>query len=78
MHRGKVHSNLGMTWDFNVARKVMVTMEEYVDDILKSYEVKGTAATLASSNRFELCESKQLNAETSTVFQSRTMNLLYS
>jgi len=56
----------------------MVTMEEYVDDILKSYEVKGTAATLASSNRFELCESKQLNAETSTVFQSRTMNLLYS
>jgi hypothetical protein len=27
VHRGKVHSYLGMTWDFTVARKVKVTME---------------------------------------------------
>ena len=76
MHRGKVHSYLGMTWDFSVARKVKVTMEVYVDDILKSYEVKGTVATPASSNLFELRESEKLNAETSTVFHSRTMKLL--
>ena len=77
VHRDKVHSYLGMTWDFSVACKVKVTMEGYVDDILKSYEVKGTAATPASSNLFELRESEKLNAETSTVFHSRTMKLLY-
>ena len=40
-----------MTWDFTVARKVKVTMEGYVEDILMSYDVKGTAATPASTNR---------------------------
>jgi hypothetical protein len=77
VHRGNVHSYLGMTWDFTVARKVKVTMEGYVDDILKSYDVKGTAATPASSNLFELRESEELNEESSTVFHSRTMKLLY-
>ena len=50
VHRGNVHSYLGMTWDFTVARKV-----------------KGTVATPASSNLFELRESEELNAESSTV-----------
>ena len=67
VHRGNVHSYLGMTWDFTVARKVKVTMEGYVDDIPKSYDVKGTAATPASSNLFELRKSEELNAESSTM-----------
>jgi hypothetical protein len=77
VHRGKVHSYLGMTWDFTAAHKVKVTMEGYVDDILKSYGVTGTAATPASTKLFELRESELLSKELAIVFHSRTAKLLY-
>jgi len=77
VHRGKVHSYLGMTWDFTVARKVKVTMEGYVEDVLKLYDVKGSAATPASTKLFELRESELLSKELAIVFHSRTAKLLY-
>jgi len=37
-----------MTWDFTVARKVKVTMEGYVEDILMSYDMERRFGTFVS------------------------------
>ena len=77
VHRGKIHSYLGMTWDFSVPRKVKVTMEGFIEDTLKSYDVKGAAATPATINLFDLRKSKLLCKELAIAFHSKTAKLLY-
>jgi hypothetical protein len=36
-HRGKVHNYLGMIFDFSAKGKVMVTMMEYIKNIIKDF-----------------------------------------
>lgn len=77
VHRGQVHSYLGMTFDYTTPLKVKVTMEGYVQDTLKSYNVTGSAATPASNHLFDIRESPELSAALSIEFHSRTAKLLY-
>ena len=58
-----------MTWDFTVARKVKVTMKGYVEDILMSYDVKGTPATPAFTNLFVLRDSEPLSKGLAIMFR---------
>ena len=77
VHRGNVHSYLGMTWDYSTLGRVKITMEKYVKDVLDGYEVTGQAATPASVNLFELRESDLLGSDDSIEFHSRVAKLLY-
>ena len=77
VHRGNVHSYLGMTWDYSTLGRVKITMEKYVKDVLHGYEVTGQAATPASVNLFELRESDLLGSDDSIEFHSRVAKLLY-
>ena len=52
VHTGKVHSYLGMTFDFSASGKVKVSMEGYVRDIILLYGVTGKAATPAGTDLF--------------------------
>ena len=55
VHRGALHSYLGHTLDFvELPGKVKLTMEGYINDLLRLYEVRGTAATPATSNLFDV------------------------
>ncbi len=36
-HRGEVHDYLGMIFDFSVKGKVVVTMMEYIKNIIKDF-----------------------------------------
>jgi hypothetical protein len=77
VHRGKVHSYLGMTFDYSQPKKVKITMEGYVADVLEEYEVTGTAMTPASNELFNIRPSNPLSAEKAIVFHSRVAKLLY-
>jgi hypothetical protein len=39
VHRGKVHKYLGMTLDFSHKGQCIFTMHDYLDGILKAYDV---------------------------------------
>jgi hypothetical protein len=77
VHRGLIHSYLGMTFDYTVAGVVKVTMEKYVQDIIDGYQVTGKAATPASVNLFDLRDSPVLSSDKSIEFHSRVAKLLY-
>lgn len=77
VHRGNVHSYLGMTWDYSTLGRVKITMEKYVKDVLDGYDVTGRAATPASVNLFEIRESELLDSDDSIEFHSRVAKLLY-
>jgi len=78
IHRGKVHNYLGMTWDYSVEGKVKITMDGYVADVLKEYEVTGGAKSPAGPDLFTVtAESPALTTDKALAFRSRVAKLLY-
>ena len=74
---GKVHSYLGMTLDFSKTQKVAITMEGYVKDILKQYDICKAASTPALDHLFEIRESEPLSKAKADEFHSRVAKLMY-
>ena len=37
INRGKVHDYLGMTYDYTTVGKLIITMYDYIDGIIKKY-----------------------------------------
>ena len=77
-HKGSVHSYLGQTFDFSLPKRVKVTMEGYVNDMLEEYEIEGCAATPAVDKLFSIDdESKSLSKELAEDYHSRVAKMLY-
>jgi hypothetical protein len=75
---GNVHSYLGLTFDYSTEGKVKVTMEGYVSDLLRTYEVTGRAASPALDNLFIVREkSEKLSEEQKVTFHSAVAKCLY-
>ena len=69
---------LGQTFDFSVPKKVRVSMDGYVADLLEEYDVEGCAATPATDKLFEIdAESTALSRELAEMYHSRVAKLLY-
>ena len=78
VHRGKVLSYVGMTFDFTSRGKVSITMEGYINDIIELYEIKGSAATPALDHLFDVRDNAvKLSPADRKVFHSRVMKLMY-
>ena len=78
MHKGKVHPYLGMGFDFSNEGCVSIKMDGYIEDIIKEYEVTGTAKSPASSDLFDIDEAAvRLDAAKAMEFHSRVAKLLY-
>lgn len=78
VHRGAVHPYLGMTFDFSSLGKAKVTMEGYINDMLREYEVTGGAKTPATTKLHDIDESSEkLSKEDADKFHSRAAKLLY-
>ena len=75
--RGVKHSYLGMTLDFSKEHEVQITMEKYIDEMLKLYEVEGTVSTPATLHLFDVRESPLLSDAMREEFHSRVAKLLY-
>ena len=78
VHEGLVLPYLGMVFDFTRSDKVKISMDKYVEDLLRLYEVKGKAKTPAMPDLLKVDEtSKLLNESEREEFHSRVAKLLY-
>jgi hypothetical protein len=81
-HRGKVHDYLGMIFDFSRKGKVIVTMMEYIKNIIKDFpeEIVGTKTSPAADHLFTVREpslAKVLPEEQAMAFHRTTAQLLF-
>jgi hypothetical protein len=74
-----VHSYLGHTLDFEqILGKVVITMEGYIADLLRIYEVRGIAATPATNELFVIdTTATKLSGADREDFHSCAAKLLY-
>ena len=79
VHRGRVHNYLRMIFDYTQPGKCKVTMQGYVDDILKEYAcIEGVEEVPAGTNLFKIdSKAKRLNEALSEEFHSLTAKLQY-
>jgi hypothetical protein len=78
VHREKVLSYLGMSFDFSVPGRVSISMKGYLQEFLKDNVVHGTCSSPASNKLFDVDEdSKPLEAERAKAFHTSVARLLY-
>ena len=81
VHRGKVHDYLGMQLDFSNKGKVVMTMRDYIDELIKEVPedlLSGKASTPASNFLFNVNpKCSKLGNETSVMYHHLTAKLLY-
>jgi hypothetical protein len=78
--RGDIHEYLGMTIDYSTEGKVMIRMEDYVENMLEETpeDMDGVAATPAGEHLFQVDhEAAQLDNAGSDLFHSITAKLLF-
>ena len=75
--RGKVHKYLGMTLDYSIRGQVMITMIDYVDEILNAFnkadpKAGGTKSSAAPDNLFKIDEDcEKLDVQYAQVMKTR-------
>ena len=79
IQRGKKLDYLGMTFDFSDDGKCKVTMDGYIQELLKEYcNITGVVATPATNELFNVKEnSPQLNCSEKEFYHALTAKLLY-
>jgi hypothetical protein len=84
VHRGKVHTYLGMTLDYSMRGLCKVTMFDYLDEILTTFskiepKEDGTKSTAAPSNLFTIDEDcEKLAPERAKQFHNLVAKTLYA
>ncbi len=81
-HREKVHNYLGMIFDFSPKGKVMVTMMEYIKNIIKDFpeEIVRTKTSPAAHYLFTVRDpslAKVLPEQQAMAFHHSTAQLLF-
>jgi hypothetical protein len=66
-----------MTFDYSKKKEVKITMEGYVDELLKSYDVQGVAATPALEHLFKVRDSPELSHKGREEFHSKLAKIMY-
>jgi hypothetical protein len=80
INQGKVHDYLGMTLDFTEKGVAKVSMQPYIENILKEMpvEMAGVAPTPATNSLFEVnANCSKLNMENSEFFHHVVAQLLF-
>ena len=78
VHKGKVHSYLGMIFDFESDGRVSIKMDGSVEDIITEYGVNGTAPSPAGTDLFIMdINSEVLSQPDAERFHSRVAKLPY-
>lgn len=86
INRGKVHDYLGMTFDYTIPGKLMITMYDYVDGVIENaghiYKTGAGSATPAPENLFEIRNANEsdntlLSKEEKEEYHTITAQCLY-
>jgi hypothetical protein len=79
--RGKIHDNLGIRFDFSEPGKVVMSMEDYISNLLEETpddQIKGMASSPASNHLFDVNSNcKKLASNTAVIYPHLTAKLLY-
>jgi hypothetical protein len=78
--RGDIHEYLGMTIDYSTDGKVVIRMEDYVEEMLQDLpeDMAGSATTPAAEHLFQVNEDAEaLSSKDSDLFHSVTAKLLF-
>ena len=84
VHRGKVHDFIGMKLDFTTKGQVQVSMLDYIQEILDTYDKVepkdgGTKTTAAPKNLFVVNEDcKKLSQEKTVAFHNIVAKILFA
>jgi hypothetical protein len=82
--RGKVHKYLGMTLDYTIRGQVMITMNDYIEEILTAFDKAdpkggGTKTSAASENLFRIDEDcEKLQPDKAVEFHNLVAKTLYA
>jgi len=78
VNEGKVHSYIGITFDYSVPGKVKLTQEGYISDIMLFYNVDSAVKTPAADNLFDVDpDSPLLDKVRKEDFHTLSAKLLY-
>ena len=79
VHRGKVHDYLGMKFDFSKEGEVFISMEAYINEVLKGTGIEDTADTPATQDLFDIEEGSALLSNTEREsFHRKVAQCLYA
>ena len=78
LNLGKVHSFLGMTFDFTEDGKVKIKMDKFIKELLEKAKIHGNANTPAGENLFDVRENLEiLGSDEHEECHSLVASLLY-
>jgi hypothetical protein len=78
LHEGKIHSYLGMSFDFSNDGEVKITMQKFIDELMNVYNVSSVSDTPCGNNLFELFpDSPLLDRKQMENFHSCVAKCLY-
>ena len=78
VHDGKIHSYLGMSFDFSNDGEVKITMQKFIDELMNVYNVSSVSDTPCGNNLFELFpDSPLLDRKQMENFHSIVAKCLY-
>ena len=77
VHRGRVHDYLGMRFDFSKEGEVFISMEAYINEVLKGTGIEDTADTPATQDLFDIEEDLLSNRERES-FHRKVAQCLYA
>jgi hypothetical protein len=81
VRRGKVHEYLGMTLDFSEKGKFIISMEDYITEVMRDLpaDMDGVSSTPAAEHLFRTRDDvTQLNEQQADLFHRVTAQLLYA
>jgi hypothetical protein len=78
VNRGKIHSYLGMLFDYSVPGEVKITMDNYINELLEEYNwIQKTASTPAAVNFFDIVDCKVLSKSENKEYRRLLARLYY-
>ena len=79
--RGKIHNYLGLRMDFSEKGQVVLTMHDFISELLKEVPdelLRGPSSSPASNHLFQVNEAAmKLNDKTSVLYHQLTAKLFY-
>jgi hypothetical protein len=75
---GKIHSYLGMTWNFNHVNMCKISMEKYTEDLLKYFNVNTSCSDPAADHLFVIRpDVPKINLDKKELFHTGVAKCLY-
>jgi hypothetical protein len=75
---GSIHNYLAMTFDFGLSKRVSITMNGYIEELMKEYNISNSKPSPASNDLFHIDESSPLlSQEKKEIFHSMAASALF-